>query len=302
MSVRHGLLSSTFLAGLACGVIGLAPAHAQNALPAVDGVNGKVEALGGVFAKQSLAGAVGSLSVPLGPQFGAQLDVGGGEFANRFLGVVGGHLFWRDPRRALLGVYGDYARWDQYGGVHVGHAGVEGEVYLGHWTLAGVLGVESGNNNAGNTTATSVIPGGGTLTVNSGALTTKTRFFDRVSLNYYFTDDWKGFIGHRYMGGKNALALGSEYALHVGGGMMPTLFAEARLGEGSNNYGLFGGLRVYFGNSDKTLIRRHREDDPGTDYGADTLFSIANGLGSTSTTASCPSNEFYINGTCSPQL
>jgi hypothetical protein len=51
---------------------------------------------------------------------------------------------------------------------------------------------------------------------------------------------------------------------------MASAFVEGRVG--SNQFeGIWGGLRVYFGQKEKSLIRRHREDDPTT---WDTLFSI----------------------------
>ena len=43
---------------------------------------------------------------------------------------------------------------------------------------------------------------------------------------------------------------------------MAALFTEGWIGEAGNN-GALVGLRMYFGQRDKTLIRRHREDDPG---------------------------------------
>jgi hypothetical protein len=302
MGRRSGLLSSTFLAGLACGLIttGAVAGEAAPSTRAVDGINGKVEGFGGSYATKGLYGAAGSLSAPLADKFGVQLDAGAGSFANRFIGALGGHLFWRDPRKGLIGLYGDYTRWDQYGGVHVGHFGVEGEAYLGRWSLGGVAGVESGNNSGGTTTSVGAIPGPGTLTTTNSSLQNKTRFFDRVSVSYYLTDNWKASVGHRYMGGKNALALGTEYAMPAGRGMMASLFAEGRAGEGSKNYGAWGGLRVYFGNSDKSLMRRQREDDPAGDFTADTLFSIANGLGPTSTSGQCVSGEVFQSGACVP--
>ncbi len=42
---------------------------------------------------------------------------------------------------------------------------------------------------------------------------------------------------------------------------MAAVFAEGRAGE-SDFFGAWGGVRIYFGQKDKTLIRRHREDDP----------------------------------------
>lgn len=40
-----------------------------------------------------------------------------------------------------------------------------------------------------------------------------TRFFDRVSLSFYVTDDWKASIGYRYFDGKHSLSFGTEYAI-----------------------------------------------------------------------------------------
>jgi hypothetical protein len=42
---------------------------------------------------------------------------------------------------------------------------------------------------------------------------------------------------------------------------MASLFAEALFAEGGSN-AMLAGLRVYFGQHDKTLIDRHRQDDP----------------------------------------
>ena len=307
MSRRSAFLSSTFLAGFAVGLFATG-AVAGPVLPstrAVDGVNGKVEGFGGAYATKGLYGGAGSLSVPLTDSYGLQIDGAAGSFSNRFIGSIGGHLFWRDPSRGLVGLYGDYAHWDEYGGVHVSHVGGEGEAYFGRWTLGGVAGVEFGNNSSVLTSSSSTvaIAGGGTLTTTTttGSLDNVTRFFDRVTLSYYITDNWKASIGHRYYGGKNALALGTEYALPVGRGAMASLFAEGRVGEGHNNYGVWGGIRFYFGQHDKSLIRRNREDDPAGDNGSvDSLFSIADSLGgsSPSATASCPPGEVYMGGAC----
>jgi hypothetical protein len=59
---------------------------------------------------------------------------------------------------------------------------------------------------------------------------------------------------------------------------MAALFAEGRLGEAGTN-GVWGGLKFYFGQKDKTLIRRNREDDPDDNLG---LGSSSGGSGSSS--------------------
>ena len=296
---RFALLSSTFLSTLIAGA-SLA-AEAPPSTRAVDGLNGKFEVLGGSFANKGLYGAGGSVAIPLGGQFGAQFDGAAASFAGRFLSGLGAHAFWRDPKKGLLGVYGDTTHWSQYGGVHVSRFGGEGEVYFGRWTLYALAGIETGNNLSALITNRNSYPSNGvtaTVVTTSGALDDKTRFFDRLSLSYYLTDNWKASIGHRYVGGKHALALGTEYANPIGGGRMAALFTEARLGEGSGNYGVWGGMRFYFGQSDKSLIRRQREDDPVGESTPETLFSIANSLGPTSSNGSCNLGEVFLNGAC----
>ena len=67
------------------------------------------------------------------------------------------------------------------------------------------------------------------------------------------------------------------------GKTMTSLFVEGRAGE-NNFHGISGGVRFYFGQKDKTLIRRHREDDP-TDWGAG-----VDGDGNTGTTTPTPAS------------
>jgi hypothetical protein len=143
MSLRYLLLSTTILS-----LVGGVPvALAQSAPPpAVDGLNGKVEALGGGFANQSVAGAAGSVAVPLQGGFGAQLDGAIGEFGGHTIGVGAGHLFWRDPHVGLAGLYLEHTEWARYTGVHMTRGGVEGEYYWGRFTAGGIVGAEAGND------------------------------------------------------------------------------------------------------------------------------------------------------------
>jgi len=207
-----------------------APPQSNACVPAVDGINGKLSAWGGSFADNALYGGTGSLSLPLGCEFGAQIDGTVASFDNRFLGSVAGHLFWRNPAQGLLGVYGSYTSWDQAGGVRVGYFGPEAAWYAGRWTLEGVAGVESGNS------TTALV--GGVLT----NFDLKTRFFDQVNVAYYLQDNFKVFAGHRYLAGENALALGGEYGIPLSHGVMASLFAEGRIGE-DRYRGVWGGVR-----------------------------------------------------------
>ena len=139
-------------AGALSGVLSLSvPAHAADlatkapAMPgcvqAVDGFNGKAAGFDGTFNDKTLYGGQGSLAVPLGCQYGFQVDASGGSFNNNSIVAVGGHLFWRNPSIGLLGLYGSSARWNQLTGVTVNHIGPEADWYSGRWTVQGVAGV-----------------------------------------------------------------------------------------------------------------------------------------------------------------
>jgi hypothetical protein len=228
--------------------------------PAVDGLNFKADGFGGTIANRTVYGSQGAVSIPLGGQFGLQLDGALGGFDDRLFGSGAVHAFWRDPAQGLAGFYTSHTYWDQLGGVHVDRYGGEGAVYLGRWTLEGALGVETGSNK-------SQVVGSVIDTVD-----VRTRFFDQVSANYYLTDNLRVSIGHAYTAGLNAVTLGGEWAFRVNPQTMGSLFIEGRAGEG-DFHGVYGGLRFYFGNHDKTLIRRNREDDPPSDQNLN-LFTL----------------------------
>ena len=171
----------------------------------------------------------------------------------------------------MLGLYGSYSDWDQAGGVSVGHVGPEAEWYLGQWTLQGTAGAEFGNNTSATTGSTTV------------TFDVKTRFYDQVNLQYYLQDNFDIYAGHRYLGGENALALGGEWGIPMSHGVMASLFAEGQIGQ-DNFHGVWGGLRFYFGEKDKSLIRRHREDDP-VDWGIGEFGGLSNNKTTSGTTA-----------------
>jgi hypothetical protein len=273
----------------------LPPAYAPD--PAVDGLNGKIDGYGGSVANRSIYGTTGSFTVPLAGQYGAQVDGNVGSLDGDAFGAVAGHWFWRDPSRALVGVYAESAFWDRFGGVNVNHVAGEGEYYLGPITLQGIAGVEFGNSASQTTTVAlaAARPAFGTMTTSVAAFDIKTRFFDQVNLKYYFNSDFDAYVGHRFLGGKNALALGTELARPLGGGLMASVFVEGRVGE-ADNHGIWGGLKLYFGPTDKPLVERHRRDDPNN-WTVDTPFSIfGNQTGSSTATPFC--NGVIRNGRC----
>ena len=217
-------------------------------LPAVDGVNGKIAVFGGgANHSNDFYGTSGSLAFPLAQQWGVQID---GEIEDSATSVAArgaGHLFWRDPSIGLLGAYGFYSH--QTGniiGTSISRFAPEGEYYLSRWTLRGLAGYETVRLDASSVAG---LPG------------TTNRFFDQVSASYYLTDNFKLAIGHDYCTGRHSLILSGEHGYALGGGLMASLFATARFAEGGDN-SVLGGLRLYFGQRDKTLIDRNRQDDP----------------------------------------
>jgi len=236
-----------------------APAGVQwlpQPMPAVDGFNAKIDGYGGGGNHiSSLYGADGSLSIPLAQQWGAQIDGGVGSFNSSGTARGAGHVFWRDPSVGLVGAYGSYSHWNGIGavnvpriGTNIGRYAAEGEYYWGRWTVGGLAGYETVRVNL------PVVAGLAPFSI-------PNRFFDAISASYYVTDNFKLSIGHVYTIGRNALTLGSEYGFALGGGRMAALFAQGVIAGGGKN-AVLGGLRVYFGQHDKTLIERNRQDDP----------------------------------------
>jgi len=311
-----GVVGASFLS--TCAYAGpndfqwLSPTTVPSYAPAVDGVNAKTEAFGGRISNRSIVGNQGAVTFPVNGSLGAQIDAAFGSFDRRGFGNVAGHFFWRNPNQALFGIYASHTRWDQFGGAHVSQIAAEGELYAGRFTVQGIAGIEGGNRASSTSVFTSVIPPGvgffypagiATTSVFASAFDVRTRFFDQINFKYYFTDNGVGYVGHRYLGGKNALALGGEYAFPINQ-VMVSAFLEARVGE-SNFNGVWGGLKFYFGEKNKSLLARHRQDDPNI-WSTDTLFSITNSATSSSSSSSTqfcrPGDTMVSPGTCESGL
>ena len=82
-----------------------------------------------------------------------------------------------------------------------------------------------------------------------------------MQLAYYPIDNLKLSVGHGYVLGTHAALFGVEYGISTGGGTMAAFYARGSVNE-HGDAAVLAGLRAYFGKRDKTLIRRHREDDP----------------------------------------
>ena len=102
-----------------------------------------------------------------------------------------------------------------------------------------------------------------------------TQFFDVARVSYYPTDNFRLLAGQNYVLGVHSGWVGAEWGVGVGGGTMASLFANGGLSENSVGT-VLGGLRLYFGQRDKTLIQRHREDDPFGPIEVDLTGPLAN--------------------------
>ncbi len=244
-----------------------------NGLPAVSQPNGKIGAFGG-GEHGALYGVLGSFAMPLSHAFGLQVDglVGSGREAP-FYGVAG-QLFWRDPAKGLLGVYGSYVNWElgsttgvsspingviDTTGANVGKLGVEGAAYLGRFTLEGLGAYQFGSY---------------------------TGFTGSATLAVYPTPDLRLDGGFRYLNGVGTIGtVGAEWQPSNHSGL--TLFASGAFGQ--HNYAqALGGVRFYFGAPEKSLIKRHREDDP----------ILPPDLFTTTGSSYCPPGYHYSDGVC----
>ncbi|HEY4343429.1 MAG TPA: hypothetical protein VGN05_03710 [Parvibaculum sp.] len=212
--------------------------------PAVSKLNGSVS-LSGIYHHQDnlsegLDGMLsGSLSVPLTHSFGFQADATAATTDDDGAAAIGGHLFWRDPAKGLIGLTGAYATFPNVGGtvdMNITRFGGEAEYYLGDLTLAFSGGHENGNH-------------------------TKDGFYGVAKAYWYANDNLRLGIGAAKNPLSNTAAtLDLEYQPDFGVKSGMTFFAGSSVGN-DNLVIAQTGIRFYFGEP-KSLKRRNREDDP----------------------------------------
>jgi catechol 2,3-dioxygenase-like lactoylglutathione lyase family enzyme len=247
-----------------------ATAGERAAAPAVSGLNAKVGGFGTSLNDDTAAGIFAALAFPLAPGIGIQIDgAAGGDDGGAFRGV-GGHLFWRDPSRGLLGAYASYLSWDtdsrsgtiETRGAEVGKVGLESQLYLGRMTLEGIAAYQYGSESG---------------------------FAGKATAAYYLHDDFRLHLGASHLQGPGFGAFaGMEWAPPSARGL--SWFADVGVNE-DRDARVLAGLKLYFSREDKSLIRRHREDDPDIDLPAD-LFQTTRKL------SACPVGQVMINGFC----
>ncbi len=236
--------------GFACLAFTLATATASEPVapledstdsrPAVDGVNGKLT-VGYSFDQADMKWGSGSFAIPLSERVGLQVDAIAAEADADILGQVpffgvGMHLFWRDPSRALLGVYGHTIHVAEFGGLDSHFAALEGELYWDRITLESVVGMSSGDF-------------------------LDPEFQSHATVAYYATENLRLNVGHAYAYRDHKFKVGGEWAFNGNAGTSVSMIASGVLHDHGETRATLG-LRFYLGQKDKSLIRRHREDDP----------------------------------------
>jgi hypothetical protein len=220
-------------------VVHAADVSPKGDLCAVSAVNGKINVNGGIAGDQANStsgtfGANGSFSLPLGCDFGLQFDAGFQQELNdtTFGGVA--HAFTRDPNSYLLGVTGGYF---DGAGSSVWAVGPEAEFYAGRFSFEGWAGFAKVDVN-------------GFGSSNEG--------FAFADAAYYPMDDLRLSVGGTVVGSSRFLRAGMEYQVSD----PISLNLNAKFGE-DDYVAVNAGLTFYFGGEGgKSLIRRHREDDP----------------------------------------
>ena len=197
--------------------------------------------------------ATGSIAVPLGYRFGLQADVGYSDNEIDGLGNVaapsaGVHLFWRDPSQGRLGLYGEWLHLNAEGGSDFQLGGFDAEKYWDRVTLAAFVGASDGD-------------------------LVDTQFVSRASFAYYPTDDLQLQIGHLHILDSHTLFVGGEWAIKPIEAAATSLYLDASLHEGGDTSVMLG-LRLYLGKKNRTLIQRHREDDPQSILVSNSVFHI----------------------------
>ncbi len=221
------------------------PALWRRSGPAVSNANGKFSVEGGAYDDEQSALALGSYTLPLGHAFGLQADGALGRIDAGTMGGGGLHLFTRDPSRYLLGLYGSYHTWES---IDIWRAATEVQLYAGPFSLDGLGGYEG-------VAVPSTIGGLPVIDPHDDHV------FGQLDLAYYPIDDLKVYGGYRYVNEASLGGAGIEYLLRAYDSPI-SLFAKADFGEAQYNR-VTGGLRIYLGpNPDKTLIARHRTEDP----------------------------------------
>jgi len=263
--------------------------------PAVSAFNGKIAIMGGVIKNGPMTGYTsssgttpvifpgksegaflieGSLSGPIDHSFGLQIDGALGKSdGDHLMWGVGGHAFWRDPSKGLLGAIASYSTAKQDVSIYISpddtfftqyrsvlRIGAEGELYWNMFTLGARGGFQWYQKDSG----------AGYL----GTTVDAKGLFGSVDLTWYATPNFALTVGGAYSEGTGGALTGSfEFQPSQVAMSGLSFFGDGAIGEHST-YRALGGIRYYFGTPTKSLMERHRFDDPVKNLATDGLSGI----------------------------
>jgi hypothetical protein len=236
------LLTGTIAAGMYGSVSFAADIGTVSALPAVSGPNGKLQGSAGWadindLSSDAIFRGGAAFSFPVGDMFGIQADLAAADVFSDT--AVGGavHAFTRDPSSYLFGVYGGYV---DGGSANAWYVGPEAELYLGNISIEGIAGF---------------------MDVSGSGSSSGSEFYAVGDLALYATDNLRLSIGASSVAGFQAGRAGLEWFMADTVNLPVSLTLDGQVGEDGFT-SIMAGLSLYFGGEDKSLIRRHREDDP----------------------------------------
>lgn len=216
-------------------------------LPAVSALNANISIEGGQHnGNDDDFQALGSVIIPVGHFYGLQLDGMVGNRDSETIAGAGAHFFYRDPAKYLFGIF---ASGHDFGDASIWRAAIESEIYLDRFSLEGILGYESLDVSAN-------------LVTSSGLkYQDDDHFFTSLNAAYYITDNFRLTAGYRYESKDSFGIFEAEYAFPSDYGNI-SLYAKGQYGDDDHER-VIGGLKIYLHpDNTKSLIRRHREDDP----------------------------------------
>ncbi len=302
-------LGGAMVAGQAVAADPEAENPMMGSYPAVSGLNFKIGIAGGLQdggeffdtlatdrdTAQTIVGTA-SVTTPILHSFGFQLD-GLLGYINRdddissvarfnsddsvdgeFVAGVGGHLFWRDPTKGLVGITasyvdleGDEDSFDNLNSTYfappmsITRFGVEGELYLEQFTIAAAAGYQ-------------IIDLDDDFFLNPNSDFEDEGIYGQLDLSWYATDNLVLSVGAATDPNHDVLGIaGVEWAPAIESFDGLSLFAEGAVGE-DDYVSASLGVRFYFGQG-TSLKERHRFDDPVDNLPATALATGGASLG-----------------------
>lgn len=296
-------LGGAMVAGQAAAADPAAENPMMGSYPAVSGLNFKIGIAGGLqdggsywdaaaSERDESSTIVGTASVttPILHSFGFQLDgllgyinrddnvpntsfFSDDEVDGEFVYGVGGHLFWRDPMKGLVGVTASYLEYEGDQGAYdlflspdnklyapalsISRVGLEAELYLEQFTIAAGAGYQYVDIKDDYT------PGPNSDFEEDG-------LYGQLDLSWYATDNLALSVGAATDPNQDILGTaGVEWAPAIESFDGLSLFADGAVGD-DDYVSASLGVRFYFGQG-TSLKERHRFDDPVDNLVASTL-------------------------------